>query len=560
MTADSLQPSAAARALAWLKSQVPNRDDASFILHCAAILVLLTIVRPMFHAAVPPAAYEHKSVTWGLLSADVNTIISAAQGQRPAVPRLAFVLVPTLLLALSKRRPRWQDWECGHALRGMVMVIMAGLCWAGAAFDYNLFLDRGHGWDRLLLLALLALSWRTPVAVPPFGALVIVMIREAANPIGHDEFDWRPIAELLALFAAFVWLSFKRTFNSRHFVFLALALLASYYWAAGRAKVTNGPEWSWVLENSLANLSASGYVHGWLGFVPEGTASAFHKLLRHFNVPMAVFTLCIELGSLLVFCPVRKVARGWWLLAATLHTGIFLLSGIFFWKWIVADVAIWWFLRHGGAQVHARFAKRLVLFAFGVLLLVYSVHRIYFYPQTRVFWYDTRMNELYHVFAVGESGQRYLVDPQYFSPMDAQMAMDNHCFLSDERRLTAVYGTTGSFGTFKALEAMKSPDDLAKIRQSRGGNCKKPEQAKNFDAFVSRFFRNLNRKKKRPWRFLSLVGRPHHLWTQRQDGPFFDKNERVVRVEVERQYVVHLQDGFHRLPSELIHSVDVPAR
>lgn len=179
----------------------------------------------------------------------------------------------------------------------------------------------------------------------------------------------------LIVFSSFVWLSFWRRFNTRHFMFVSLCLVASYYYCAGLAKVLYGLNFSWVVDNHTSNLFLAAWQHGWLGwFLKEDDALAFTALLQRVDLMSAVFTVFIaEMGAILWMVLHPRVTRWWLLAAATLHVGIFAFAGVCFWKWLVLDLALWHFLRGGGAPIHAEIHRHKLVLAFAAVLLLFPM-------------------------------------------------------------------------------------------------------------------------------------------------------------------------------------------
>lgn len=535
------------------------RGTIAFVFNCALLLALMIIVRPMFTAAVAESAYEEWSVIGFLIDKDIDIIRKAASSVRPAVPRLLFVLVPTVALMFgTKHKIRWGKKKEDLALRGLVMTIVIILCWAGAFYEYNTYLDRGHPVGRIMLVALAIIAWWRPLAIPVFTTIVVVMMREAKFPLGHDDFDWRPVVEVLILFSCYVWLSFRRSLRPKHFIYLALLCMGCYYWAAGRAKENYGPEYSWLLDNNLSNLFVSSYLHGWLSWLPEDTVMTLASWMKRVDVLSAGFTLVAETGAIILINAHPKACRIWLWFAALLHVGIYAFSGIFFWKWIVFDIAMWWFLRHGLAESHRAIFKHKLLLFLGAALMFYSINRVYFYPQTRVVWYDTKFNDVYPIYAIGESGARYFVNPRSLTPIHSRMTQEEHSYLTKKRHMTGVYGTTGSYSLMMDLEALKSPEEVKGIIKKRARGAYKKPKVDKFDRLMQRYFHTLNNH---GWQhvWLEYVGCPDHIWVQHYRDDVYDRQERIVRIEVWREQVLYLNDAIHRLPAEKLHEVEIPA-
>jgi hypothetical protein len=531
-----------------------EREDVRFIAHCCVILGLLVFLRPMFTRMTPAEIYEQPNILWGMLKSDYFALIGGARRQNPVVPQLLFLLVPTALILLARVRIRWDQWENGLPLRNLVMTLLIVLAWAGATFDYNIYLNHGHFLDRLLLIGVTALCWRFPLAVPFAVKWVHVMLKESYIPIPADDFDFRSVHEILVVFSVFVWVSFRKSFRSEHFLLVGIGCWASYYYTAGVAKLFYGPEWSWLLDNHLSNLSVSGHVRGWFGFVPDETFLAANRVARRLDVPLAAFTLIFELGALFCFFVHRRVAQLWFALAVSFNFGIFALTGICFWKWILTNITFLIFTTRGGAPIYDRMCRYKLVILFGMLVVFFSGERTYYFPQTRVVWYDSRMVENYTIHAIGESGKEYLVSPAFLTPMEMHFVQGRLCYATGERSVTGIYGVTGSHGVLTQLEALAKPEDALRLLQ-RGRRCLDPKQRQRLEDFFVRYFSNLN-EHGRPHRWLSWIGRPTHLWIQPQ-GELYDMQEPVARIELWREVVVHHEDRLHSMDKKRVAEFEI---
>lgn len=537
-------------------TRVWNRDDLRFIAHCVLLLGMLVWIRPMFLASIPRSAYEQSSIFWALLQDDFNLLIRGARATRPTIPHLLFLLVPTALLLWGRGRMTWEQWEHGKALRGLVMGLLAILAWSGSTFEHNMYLDQLHLLDRVLLIALALLSWRTPLAVPFAVRWVWIMLYEPYQPIGLDNFEFRSLVEVLVVFSVFVWASFIRSYRAAHFLLVGLGCWASYYYAAGVAKVYYGPSWSWLFDDRLSNLAFTTYMRGWLSFIPEATYLSINEFLRHFDPLLTWFTLIFELGAVACYFLNRRLAQLWLVLGIVFQFGIFALTGICFWKWMLANLAFLLFVSRGGAPVYKEMTRHWLVIAFGILIVFFSRERTYFYPQTGVAWYDTRMLEDYTLQAIGESGESYLVASRFLMPMDLHFSQGSLCYATNERSATQVYGVTGSHRTMMALENMKEAEDALRIA-NRGRRCKDDRGRARFDDFFQKYFRSVNRHGGRPVGWLAWLGRPRHLWLFPK-GNLYDFQEPVKQIELWREVVVKFQGKAHRFDKRRVHVVDIP--
>ena len=281
----------------------------------------------------------------------------------------------------------------------MTLLIMLG--WASSTFDYNIYLNQGHFFDRFLIVLFVALSWKYPLAVPFAVQWIYVMLKESYIPIIADDFDFRAVHEFLVVFSLFIWLSARKSFKSEHFLLVGIGAWASYYFTAGMSKLFYGPDWSWLLDNHLSNLAVGGHIRGWLGFLSHDTFLKFAHFARKLDFPLAVFTLVFELGAVAAFFLHRRIAQVWFAFAIAFNAGIFFMTGIFFWKWLVTNIAFLVFTTRGGAPIYNRMCKHWPVITCAIIAVFYSRYRTYYNPQTGVAWYDTPMVENYTIHAIG---------------------------------------------------------------------------------------------------------------------------------------------------------------
>jgi hypothetical protein len=107
-------------------------------------------------------------------------------------------------------------------------------------------------------------------------------------------------------------------------------------------------------------------------------------------------------------------------------------------------------------------------------------------------------------------------------------------YLSTEHHLTGVYGTGYNYPLYKELYKLKSADDAAKLRRTRGRNGYNKAATVEFGNFVRQYLHNTNKAGGRKHRWLGWIAKPEHLmtwpvWTD------YDYQEPVVHLEVWRE-------------------------
>lgn len=548
-----LPPSGLARFLSRLRL----RESLVFAAHAAVIIGIVALVRPVFMTLVPAKQYEQPVIVWAMIQADVTSLTKWLHGGRFVTPTLLFLVPPTVLLLALRKRLRWTDFDHGKELRLLVMVFIAILTWAGSTFDYNSYLDRGHFVDRGLLVALAIASYFTPLAVPFSVKWAVVMLKEPYIPIIQDDFDLRSTGELLIVFSCFVWASVHRTFRAKHALFTVIACWASYYYAAGVAKLNIGPElWSWTFDDHVTNISVGSHVRGWLSFLPDDIYLPAIAQLRRVDVGFTLYTMVLELGALFAFFVHPKVARWAFLGCFFLNFGIFLLTGICFWKWMMVNLTFYFWLKKKGAAPFREITRAPLVIALGIALVFFSRGRDYFFPQTGVAWYDSRMVENYVFYVIGQSGKRYFLDPSYLTPMDIQWIQGRLCYATQERSVTGIYGVTRNYKAVMKLEQIARPGEAMAMLKN-GRVCDDPKQRAIFDEFFKRYFKTINRSgRQHTW--LTAIGRFRHLYVFPKGENMYDTQEPVTKIELWREVIVLHDDKLHKLETKLTHTVDIP--
>ena len=131
------------------------------------------------------------------------------------------------------------------------------------------------------------------------------------------------------------------TFFSAAVLALAAVHLSNYFYSGlGKLHLPNAGILTWVMENKTYILSANATeAHFFtLQNILNSYSDQIYFILRLFNVPMNFMVLLGQLVALTCLLSLRKAA----LITAfydIMHVAIFVLTGIFFWKWIVLNAA-----------------------------------------------------------------------------------------------------------------------------------------------------------------------------------------------------------------------------
>ena len=167
---------------------------------------------------------------------------------------------------MNFRRLGWRQIENSGTLRLLIFSIAVIFAWTYSTYDYNLYFDRAHHFDRALLLCLGGLILYHPAFVIPFLLVLHLIVFQFELPLRiYSWTDKLAPLQVLILFSAFLVLRVFRKVRVSVFIFMTLCLVGAHYFAAAQAKLLLGDKlFAWVLENRLDNLFVSSYINGWL--------------------------------------------------------------------------------------------------------------------------------------------------------------------------------------------------------------------------------------------------------------------------------------------------------
>ncbi len=147
-------------------------DAARQILRLSLLLVTFvaftTLVERLTH--LPTAAYEQTSPSIELVK---------------RVGWLAtFVLISaTAVLAhLGRLLAPWDALQLGRELRLFVVLLGVGIAWPLVTAGHNFYFDQGYLADKVLLVALVPLTWWRPVFVFPLTVVAYLLLWQLGEP------------------------------------------------------------------------------------------------------------------------------------------------------------------------------------------------------------------------------------------------------------------------------------------------------------------------------------------------------------------------------------------
>lgn len=522
------------------------------VLLAAVFSILERVVRTA--GALPEAAYQNPSIVWG---------IAVRSGEGSPVGLVAGVTLSATALFFALRHPkgraflgawagRWRDWEHGAALRVLIGVIAGIGAWTVVSYGTNPFFGQAYLTDRVLLLALFAVVLWRPAGILPFVVLLIALVGQLDHPLpDHPWLQMNLVIRVLVLFAATHLLGVIRGVrNVETFLLVLCCLIAVNYWWSGQGKLRIG----WIQHRHLNLLILGAYATGWLThFSPEAIVRASNAL-SPLNTPLMLFTLVVEWGAVLLLWR-RWSLVGFLFCAAALHTGIFAFTGMLFWKWIVIEVALLWFLLSGQR------VKRLPIFTrahFATSVLLILGCRVWVQGQD-LSWYDTPLTYTVRLSGIGASGTTYAIPTWDTAPYSDMFFLAPFRYLTADPQLTSSMGAAGPpHALADSLLNAESAEAVLAIEHAAPATAVDSAKAEDFDRLVASIASHLNRKgSEESW--TRVLRAPPYLWSfPRRDEVVFASQERLVQVAVD--VVLTYYDGttLEDIERRRVRTIDVP--
>lgn len=405
----------------------------------------------------------------------------------------------------------WDAWDHGMALKWLAVVCAVVLTWPSVTYDYNYYFDRWHGVDRMVLAVFcVGIIWR-PVFLIPFLLVFFPIAWQFHFPLGGISWAAHSLPyHCLMLFGAFYVVSLCTKIRSAAPVlYLACCLIPIHYWPAGFSKVASG----WMLHDQVAYLLPSTYANGWAPFLtPEGVGTVTN-LAAAVNPMLKLLTFFAECLCIFILWR-RGTAIAVLMIWICFHTGIFLMSGICFWQWVLIEICLLVLLfRSPAFRIDWIFSRGGLLLS---LLLILSSER--FLKPVRLTWADARATNTYRWYATGESGQRYHLPPRFFAPYDYDFTLSRFSYLSREPAMGITWGAA-SRPLAEMLHGVTTPDEILEIEDEVKIDLFSHERTETFSDFVRVFVDGINEYPDRKMAF-RWARAPRLLWTFGDDTEY----------------------------------------
>lgn len=397
--------------------------------------------------------------------------------------REAFILVSLLSLWALFNGIKWTDFDTSLKVIMISVIGVLGITYcfpvtlvptvseSTSISEYRLF------YFPLICFILLSLS----VFKPIFGLFLVLLVYlqketlEDYSNISLSSTEWVPLLEVflfiffsisLMKFVPHSWRSKLgiNTRNERDFflytLLYAVALhFANYFWS-GAAKLKLGEGiFSWITQNETYLLVSSGDIINAAWYPKLGNFYDLTlPLIIEYNSEINIITLLTQLLALVALKNIR-FAIILTFMFDIFHLGIYFLSGIFFYKWMILNVAIVLALRHYKHE-GVSFSRFINLSIF-ILCVNISINGFKPLFVANLGWWDTPVFNYQQVVAVFKDGEQLPVPSNFFGSYSITHAQRRYVGNVDE-----FIWQTGTFGNTNKQQIMMEAQNCNQVASS----------------------------------------------------------------------------------------------
>ncbi len=426
-----------------------------------------------------------------------------------------FLLVITFFILF---RITWINFSHEKHIKTFVLLVALIYAWKFAFYDYNFYYNASHLDLRLGLITLFLLSFWRPAFLLPFATVSLLIIHQLDFPLGNVSItDKRIVLDILILFLSFTMFNInKRIIRLDLFIVLLLVLHASNYVIPAITKLNLGPHYyEYIKYNKISNLFIGSYMFGWLNFLDKEIIVNFHNIISKLN-PVLAFCAILVQGSAIFLLRKKKITLMLLLSFEGLHLGIFLFSGIFFWKWIWVNILIFCLLRKL-SQIEHIFSIRTTCLS----IILISISPFIFKPFA-LGWWDLGLGWNFEFEVITEGGDELTLNRTFFSPYDIIFAQKRFNYLHDNKTLSGTYATLPwrlnipkeqKISIYKEINSSSNLDKIGNIIETYGIVKYDSMRSKKFYSFLHKYIQNYNERLDKRNPIIGIISTPNHIFT-----------------------------------------------
>lgn len=425
------------------------------------------------------------------LSFYINWDLQVYHRKSPLIKLMATVkmwvagILPTLVLLYFFGQSSYSSYTFPLEFSILVPLLCLPVTWQLCLYEFNAFFNHWH-WDlRISIVVLNILIFFHPAFLPAYLVLLYFSDNQFTTGHGaHSPFSDKELPVfLLICFCVFQFM--RLVVSDPLFLPFALSLTTltvGHYASAAIAKLRLK---HFIVNANIHHLITSSFIVGWRLFKDEKSLLKLSRKLAPVSSLLAIMTLLIEAGGSFAIYQSQWLLT-WVIIVLSFHIIIYIISGIFFWKWVSSLALLFYFFKNTNAL--DAFQGSFLIVAYVVLmsvLLYFS--KLVFRPG----WITIPYAYQFHFWVHTAEGKRLLLPPSFFKPYDLIFAQARFWFLSNtEKRLASNVGSVTDADLFSSFKTLSNAGQLSSFRHTHGQLLYATDKTRKFDQFVKTFVSN----------------------------------------------------------------------
>lgn len=449
-----------------------------------------------------------------------------------------YFIAPVVLLSaflwFFSKTTAWQSIEPDFLkpTKYFILFIVLFTTWFFAFSEYNYYYDKPYYFDRFLIIAiafsLFFYSWLMPL----FIGLIVLWLSQfnfAIGPIGLT--DKKIIYDILTLFLSYLFVKTVFKIKIQTLWLVVFSLIGSNYFIPAIYKMVIGPNWyTWVIENEMWVHLRAAFCSNWLVYLSNNQKDSLILWLTNGSFLIGFFTLLVEFLPVFILWK-RSFTILLLILLCVFHFVVFILSGVFFWKWILFNLALIVILLVYKNAFNQIFTKPNLVAS--ILIITFSN---YLFNPVKLAWWDTALFEMMNYEVTDEKGNTFTLAGNQMRPYD-QMGYQKLNYLIPDS-VDFVDQDLKNYNDFKTLKILKIEDVKSWIHQNKSIVYNK-QKALKFDEFISVYFYNYNKHVDKNDIYIPKFATLDHGWRNRSPKNKFLGDRRVKSFKVKLSQFYH---------------------
>ncbi|MDB4016075.1 hypothetical protein N9483_06935 [Flavobacteriaceae bacterium] len=402
---------------------------------------------------------------------------------------LLYFLFVALFYFLVRESIFWKNLDVSKSFLVVIFILSLIFTFNNGFSNFNYFTENGYYFDRVLLIISSILLLYTPLAFFLYFPLVFLFFSSFNFPL--DEFSFAD--KSLPLFMLFYTLSLfgSHTILKRLSVVInfenmwikgILITICCSYLAPFLIKISiseNYLDWFLIEDFSLAFEK---YIdRGWFIDYSRSFIDNTREFLNKYKDLLLLTALLIESFGIFLFFNWRYsiVIIGLFMI---LNVNIYLLSAIFFWKWIISNFLIIVYLFHKKPELKLS-PKYTLITIVSCVIFSYSIP---FFPKLG--WYSISYSLYYRLDVLNEKGELKSIQGKDMAPFDMYFAFSRwDVFNQNQPDVSSLDSKQIKF--FNSLTIQQQKEEI----KVNGINKYNEDNDKILELFLREYFTNFNK-------------------------------------------------------------------